>query len=212
MKKLYEEANIIKQGHFKLSSGRHSNLYINKDAIYASNIFQDTVQAISHNVDVLKADIITGPAVAGAVLAAPVWFNLMNDPTLYRKDLQFVYLEKVKKLVNAFGCPECEGEAKEFMEFRRGYDKVLRDKRVIIIEDIITTGSSVMKTADSIAECGGIVVGCCCIWNRTDWVSPDFPTYSLVNHRVESWEPDECPYCKDSTPLTDPKTGNTINV
>ncbi len=55
------------------------------------------------------------------------------------------------------------------MEFRRGYDKKLAGNHVLIVEDIITTGASVQKTADEIVKNGGFVIGVISIWNREGW-------------------------------------------
>jgi len=178
--------NVILTGHFKLSSGKHSDTYINKDRIYCNaELFRIVIKNMEHMIKenfVFKYDVITGPAVAGAILASPISMFLRTD---------FVYPEK-----NSVGD----------MIFNRGYDKIIKDKQVLIIEDIITTGSSVLKTRTSIENCGGIVIGVVSIWNRSK-ITFDIPLISLINTPINSWEPEECPLCKNTINLTNPKTG-----
>jgi orotate phosphoribosyltransferase len=184
----FELANVIKHGHFKLTSGRHSDTYINKNLI--------TTDAVLFNVVMIKLmcktlefdnyNLITGPATAGAVLAAAL-------ATTQNK--AFIYPEKI---INP--------DATDFtMQFRRGFDKIMRNKRILLIEDVITTGGSVQKTIDSIEHNGGRLVGVIAIWNRSGWEPSNYKIESLINEPVDSWEPDECPLCKEGVLLTDPK-------
>jgi len=180
----------IQHGHFALTSGRHSDQYINKDALFRSPLFNSIIFQLAdvcHSFPINSTTIITGPAVAGAILAAPVWFHLYRryHPT----ELGFVYSEKINgRLV-----------------FHRGYDRHLQGKQVVIIEDIITTGGSVSSIATLITKYGGTVIGCACIWNRLGWNPFDFSTKALINEMVDSWTPEECPLCKNNIPLTSPK-------
>jgi len=181
LSKQLKERGVILEGHFKLTSGRHSDKYVNKDTAFCDPyLFKTLFQQFLYCQGGMQYDVVTGPAIAGAVLAAPVGLFL---------DKVFVYPEKV------------EGK----MVFRRGYDKIIKDQKVLILEDIITTGGSVQKTIDSIKECGGIPMGVIAIWNRSGWKPVDCLCISMVNEQVKSWEPDECPLCKEGIPLQDPK-------
>jgi len=179
--KYFRKRGVILEGHFKLTSGRHSNKYVNKDAAFSDSLLFGEIyhQLINASFD-FTCDVMTGPAIAGAVLAAPI--ALFTRKT-------FVYPEKIN------------GE----MVFRRGYDKVIEGQKVLIIEDIITTGSSVIKTIKAIEECGGFPAGVVAIWNRSGWTSEVCPTMSLIEESVESWTPEECPLCYHDVPLQDPK-------
>jgi len=203
---LYRDNGVILEGHFKLSSGRHSNLYINKDAIYCNpELLEETVNSVIDTietaVDTLAIDVVTGPAIAGAVLAAPIAMKMWKI---------FVYPEKVNKI--EYKEYMAHGERHERakivsneMEFRRGYNHIIKDENIFLVEDIITTGASVQRTADAIKECGGRVVAVCAIWNRTGWKLEGAENLSLIDIKVESWEKDDCPMCKDGIKLTDPK-------
>lgn len=183
MKQSLRHRGVILEGHFKLTSGRHSASYINKDSIYCKpnlfrSVFMQFVMSIKKYQD--KIDIITGPAIAGAILALPVAMNLEKI---------FIYPEKY------------EGT----MILRRGYDKIVKNKNVWIIEDIITTGRSVENTIDAITFNDGNVLGVSCIWNRADY-SPSIGEFlPLINEQVFSYLPKDCPQCKENIPLQDPK-------
>lgn len=189
----FKEEGIIREGHFLLTSGEHSKLYIDKDRIFRSNLFSPIVSSITtlayQHFDLRKIDVITGPAVAGAVLAAPVCLEIQNRAAM-GKPIYFVYPEKI------------DGK----MVFRRGYDKFLYGRNVLIVEDIVTTGKSIIQTALAIYECGGNVEGVVSIWNRTDFQCLYVPVISLINKKVESWKPEDCLACRENIlPITNPK-------
>ena len=194
-----EKANVIKRGHFLLTSGRHSDTYINKDSIFCNPVlFNDIINVMFLKAQKWDFDVITGPAIAGAVLAAPLSYYLGKI---------FVYPEKVLTE------PYYQDKKNYEMKFRRGYDKVLKDKKVLIVEDIITTGGSVLKTIDSIYDCGGVPGMVLAIWNRSGWSNNHCEVDSLINEKVESWDQDEhgnCPDCHNGIPLVDPKTMKEI--
>ncbi len=180
--KWLKKSDVLREGHFQLTSGRHSDLYIDKDVIYrtpelAGEILQALGKLISEAPEI---DVITGPAIAGALLSFPISISMSKA---------FVYPEKIDNN----------------MVFRRGYDKFLNGKRVAIAEDIITTGGSVQKTIDAIVSCGGTPVIAVAIWNRSSWTHPEVDVKSLIDRPVESWAPEDCPLCKQGIPLKDPK-------
>lgn len=203
------DANVLKKGHFLLKSGKHSDRYINKDAIYSNTeLFGQIIVDIISKIDNIESglenndpnvvmngevdfDVITGPAIAGAVLAAPIAVLM---------DKIFVYPEKIVDQL-----------FREHMVFRRGYDEVLRGKKILIVEDIVTTGESLFKTVQAVRDCGGFVTDAICIWNRTNvsGSSMSFTLHSLINQEVKSYSKEECPFC-GKIPLTDPKTDKII--
>ena len=85
-------------------------------------------------------------------------------------------------------------------------DKLVKGKRVLIVEDIITTGSSVMKTMDAVHGAGGHVFGVAVICNRGGLTVADLKDvtalYDLAKLPLDSWTADDCPACKEGTPLS----------
>jgi orotate phosphoribosyltransferase len=186
LSKTFEDNGIIKKGHFLLTSGRHSDTYINKNLITTDGILFNIVmiKLMCNTLEFKEYNMITGPATAGAVLAAAL--AIMQN--------------------RAFIYPEKEMYGNDFnMKFKRGYDKIMRGKNILLIEDIITTGGSVQKTIDSIEENGGNLIGVLAIWNRSGWKPAHYKIKSLINDPVQSWAEDECPLCKREILLTDPK-------
>ncbi len=198
---LLKSNNIIIEGHFKLTSGNHSNIYIQKDLIHHfPEAYSQVQNALEHLSNDFKFDVITGPAIAGAVIA--------RDIATLRK-VPFVYPEKIIDLKelenNIYQISEMlyNNDLPTKMTFRRGHDKFINGKRILIIEDIITTGKSIKQTADVIYQCGGTVSGVVAIWNRCGW--NEIRTSSIINQSVEHFSPEECPLCKSNIPLQDPK-------
>lgn len=189
--KRLEEEGVVLQGHFLLNSGMHSSRYVNKDAMFSNpELFKDVSNGLLELLacDINEFDAITGPAIAGAILAAPLALMLHKI---------FVYPEKTE-----------DGRG---MVFRRGYDKVLKGKRLAIIEDIMTTGNSVQRTMTSAESCGATITRVITIWNRFNIRFDNIRVFSLINKEIESYTESFCLLCKSGVPLTNPKTGVIIN-
>lgn len=178
------ESSVVIKGHFKLRSGKHSGSYINKDLIYSNpKLFALVLDELGKRVASLNFDILVGVPMAGIVLASPL--SCVLDKIL-------VYPDKVDN---------------DEILFKRGYDKILKGKKVVIMEDIVTTGGSVNKTIKAITDCEGEVVGICSIWNRSPNINHfgSLPHNSLIEKEVLSYDPECCPFCSDKIVLTDPK-------
>jgi orotate phosphoribosyltransferase len=187
---LFKEFHVILDGHFKLRSGLHSNSYVNKDAIYCNhllykNILRKLYILIKNEFPIDSFNIITGPAIAGAILASTLSLDFEET---------FIYPEK---------------DSNGNMKFNRGYDKIIMGKKVLIIEDIITTGKSVNSVISAIEDCGGTAIGIVSIWNRSN-VKFTISNFSLITEKLISWDSKICPLCQKHINLTDPKTGEII--
>lgn len=181
---------VVKYGHFILTTGLHSNTYINKDAMALyPRLFELILTRFSAAAQKIHDayDVIVSPAVAGIPFGSP----LAN----IRKKV-FIYPEKK------------DGK----MVFREVFQEYLKGKRVLVIEDIVTTGGSILKTADAIVDCGGDYIGSFCIWNRDPHhVDPALNIlYSIVEQTIKAHMPDECPECAQGLHLIHPKTGDII--
>jgi orotate phosphoribosyltransferase len=182
---------IVESGHFKLTSGRHSDMYIHKDRMILdhelrTDIVCNLCQIVSPGI-FPRADVIAGP-IMGALPFAALVANAVQLP--------LVYPDKID----------------DDIVLRRGFDKFIKGKTVYIIEDIATTGQSFKKLASVINNLGGSVVGIACIWNRGIY-APSKYFDAVINKRIDSWSQDlhkNCPECFKNIPLTDPKTGKEI--
>lgn len=201
------EDKIIEKRHCILRSGRHSDTYIEKTKISLyprlyNEIIRKLSLEISNRFNFYDYDCITGPAVAGILFAAPLSIELKKP---------IIFPEKKKYIIPV-------NDEETYMNFRKPFIDYIKGKRLIIIEDIVTTGGSIQKTAEAIINHGGIIKACFCIWNReninkinfsykanypvdfgciaTSEIKISFPIFSLINKEIISWNEHEC-YCNN---------------
>ena len=193
MKTVQERALIILQrvgaiitGHFILTSGLHAKVYINKDAVYMhSKKISLLCRYIANHFVSDRIEVVIAPATGGIILSQWVAYHLSK---ITRRDVLAVYAEK--------------DETTKGFVIKRGYDKVIKGKRVLVVEDILTTGGSVKKVVELVRAHGGIVVGLGALCNRGKVTSADVANsakfFSLVDIDVQTWTKEECPLCATS--------------
>lgn len=185
---------IVKHGHFRLTSGRHSDTYIQKDEII---LIPDLRRSIAeHFCKVIKPGISShAEVIVGPIMGALPFASLVAD----RLQLPLIYPDQ------AFD--------ESGIVLRRGFDKFIEGKTVFIIEDIVTTGDSFRELSSIIVHAGGEVAGVTCIWNRGDLIpnrggNQYFST--IINKKIISYASNSCPLCTKGIPLIDPKTNKVI--
>jgi len=186
---LLEEAGaIVRDQHFLYTSGRHGKHYINKDAIYPDTaLTQKVIEALASLVSSVEFDAVLAPAV-GAILLG---HGVAKEISLVRKTpILSVYAEQT---------PE-----KSFV-IKRGYDKLISGKKVLIVEDILTTGSSVKKVVEIAKLIPCEVVGVVALCNRGNVSEKELGSVpflkSLFELSFESWDEKECPLCQKGIPF-----------
>ena len=182
---LEDAKDIVKKGHFLLTSGNHSHVYINKDAIlYHKEIRDIIVNTLVEKLQNAKEiDIIISPGNAGVP-----WGSFIAD----RLFLPFVYTEKI------------DGE----IHLRKSFENALKNKRVLIVEDIISTGSSIKKVVDILKYVGVKNIYAAAIWDRKGIDN----VVAVFKQKVENWKPEDCPLCKENIPLVDPKSDEMVKM
>ncbi len=175
-----KEAGVLLEGHFLLTSGRHSNKYLQcakifKNAKYSEELCADLAEKFASD----GIDLVVGPAMGAVIMAYEVSRHL--------------------KVPNIFTERE-DG----VMTLRRNFD-IEPGQKVLVVEDVITTGGSVKEVIEIVKEKGGIVAGVGCVVDRTGG-KMDFGTKfeSVISMEVQSYEADECPICKTGAPLVKP--------
>jgi orotate phosphoribosyltransferase len=178
--KTLEETGAVQKGHFKLSSGRHSDTYIQcsrlleepRTAVEVGRALAEEARAMG------DIDMVLCPAL-GAVI--------IGFTTALALGVPVIFAERV------------EGA----MTLRRGF-QVPTGSRILLVEDVITTGGSIMELAGLAEEAGAVVVGIACIIDRGGELDRRYPLVSLLRIQAVSHPPEECPLCREEIPLNSP--------
>jgi orotate phosphoribosyltransferase len=173
-----ERRGALLEGHFKLSSGRHSNRFIQKFRILEDpSIVEPVARAIANEFEEKKPTVVVSAAVGGIILGYEVARALGTKAIFVEKEA---------------GVPK----------LRRNFQLSL-DDRVLVVEDVVTTGGSVKEVIDVVRDAGAQVIGVGVIVQRG---AADFgvPTYALLEMPIVSYEASECPQCLANEPLSDP--------
>jgi len=195
--KLMEESGALLKGHFELASGLHSDRYVQ-----CAKLLEDPARAeIAGRLlaDVLKTEagwgnragdqespgagspaVVVSPAVGGIVIGHEVARAL---------GVRHIFAERIA------------GE----MTLRRGFE-VAPGERVIVVEDVFTTGGSVKEVIKVVQELGGEIAAVGSIVNRSVGVDFGVPTAYLVKAEIENHQPAECPLCSGGIEVTKPGT------
>jgi len=178
----FEQAGAFLSGHFLLTSGRHSDRYMEK-----FNLLQwsDPTELVCRKMaDAMREHqpvTVVGPTTGGVILSYEVARQL---------GLRGIIAE-----------PNGEGG----FVIQRGF-RLESGERVLVVDDILTTGGSVVQTLDAVRAVGGEPVGVAVMADRTAGAM-DFgvPFFAATDVEIQSYEADDCPLCRDGVELRDPK-------
>jgi orotate phosphoribosyltransferase len=183
VKKLFSETKALLVGHFLLSSGLHSGIYFQSALVLqhpaiASKIASELATLVRAAVP-SKIDVVVSPALGGIVIGQ----------------------EMARALgCRAIFCERVEGK----LAMRRGFEIEIGEK-VLVVEDVITTGLSTREVINVIKVMGADIVGVASLVDRSGGKT-DFgmPFSSLLSLDVKSYKPEECPLCKEGRPVVKP--------
>jgi orotate phosphoribosyltransferase len=184
IKQIYMDAEALLEGHFKLSSGNHSQFYLQ-----SAKVLEDPktakllAEALAKEIKAsgVKVDTVCAPALGGLIAGFALATAL---------DVRFIFAERVDGVMN----------------IRRGFE-VSEGERVLMCEDIITTGGSAMEAASVVKSLGGKIVAVAALANRgfckregseittkpNCKLPQDIPFFALADFTFEMYSPDECP-------------------
>ena len=173
---LLEAHGAILRGHFKLSSGRHSDVYVEKTRVLEQ---PEATMAVARAMASWyeEVDVVVAPAVGAIVLGFAV---------ALASESRSIYAER-------------EGDR---MRLRRGFH-VTPGERALVVEDVVTTGASDREVHELLAETGAERLGVAAMVDRTSGPTP-FPFRALVRLEASSWDPSECPLCKQGRAFDSP--------
>ncbi len=184
---LHEVGAVITGDHIVYTSGKHGTAYVNKDAVYVRPRCPEWLCGhIAANFANDNVQVVCGPAIGGVVLSQWTAYALSSG-----KDVLAVYSEK--------------SEAGDTFVIRRGYNKLITGRRVLVVEDVLTTGGSARKVVEAVRAVGGEVVGLGALCNRGGVTAADLADvpklFTLANVTLDAWDEADCPLCKQGIPI-----------
>jgi orotate phosphoribosyltransferase len=178
--RIFEKSGALLTGHFQLTSGLHSPTYFQCAKVLQYPRYNTLLS--NKIVDFFKSkeiDVVISPAVGGIVVGQEVGRQL---------DVRTFFAERKDGI----------------MKLRRGFE-LKKNEKVLICEDVITTGGSVFEVIDLVKSEGADIVGAGVIVDRSGGgVKFSVDQIALVQLKAETYDPDECPLCKAGKPIQKP--------
>ncbi|MBE6032639.1 MAG: orotate phosphoribosyltransferase [Firmicutes bacterium] len=169
---ILRETGAFLEGHFLLSSGKHSGGYCQcAKLLRFPDLAAEVLGTVVKKLEGVEITKVCGPAMGGVLVAYELGRQLGKEN---------IFTERK------------DGE----MQLRRGFEVGPGDK-ILITEDVVTTGKSTMETVKALEDLGAEVIGLACIVDRrAPGVEVPFPLYSAVKLEIDAYDPEDCPLCK----------------
>jgi len=181
---ILKEADVLLEGHFLLTSGRHSGKYLQCAKIFQYTKYSEELcAALAEMFRDKNIDVVIGPALGAVLMSYEVSRHL---------GVKNIFAERE------------EGK----FTLRRGFS-IEKGQKVLVVEDVVTTGGSVKEVIELVKNLGGEVAGVGAIVDRSGGkvdFGCDFK--SVISLEVESYEPSDCPLCKQNIPYIKPGSRN----
>ncbi|MFY9613985.1 MAG: orotate phosphoribosyltransferase [Candidatus Dormiibacterota bacterium] len=170
--RIFTDSGAILNGHFVYTSGRHGGVYMEKFRVLEQARYTERLcRMIADRFADSGAEIVAGPTTGGIILAYEVG-RLMALPGIF-----------------------CEKDPAGGRVFRRGFE-IKPGQKVLIVDDIVTTGGSLQDTFDAVTRLGGEIVGVGVMADRSGGeVKVPHPYFACLEVAFESWAPEDCPMC-----------------
>src|SRR3989338_3924826 len=186
---LLQKVGAFRSGHFVFTHGRHSHSDFKKDALYLyTHDTSKLCKAMAERFAAKGIEVVIGPAIGAAILSQWVADHLAD---MTGHEVYGAYADK-------------DGPGGFIL--RRGYDALVKGKKVLVVEDLTTTGGSVKKVVEAVRAAGSEVVGVVVLANRGGVTAKDIgdpPVFeALVDVELESWEAADCELCKKGIPVS----------
>lgn len=170
---ILKECEALLEGHFLLSSGKHSNRYCQcAKLMQYPDKTEKVISLVAEKVKDLGIDVVVGPAMGGITAAYELGRQL---------GIRAIFTERENNI----------------MTLRRGFE-IKPGEKILIMEDVVTTGKSSIETAKILEGLGGKVVGIGCVVDRKA-NEIQLPVYSSVELEFETYDADNCPLCNDGS-------------
>ena len=177
VKELLVKHGALLEGHFLLTSGLHSGQYVEKfQVLQYPKATEELCAGFAEKFRGEKIDVVIGPVTGGIVLA---------HETAKLFGTRAIFAERDN------------GQ----MTIKRGFE-IKPGERVLVVEDVVTTGGSVQEVIDVVRGMGGIIAGVAILVDRSGG-TVDFgaPAKAMLTLKIQNYTPEECPLCKKGIPL-----------
>jgi orotate phosphoribosyltransferase len=183
---LYRQSGALLEGHFRLTSGLHSPGYLQCALVLQHPRHAEALgRAIADRVRDLRPTVVLSPALGGVVIGQEVGRAL---------GVRAIFAERQ------------EGK----LALRRGFTLDAND-RVLVVEDVMTTGGSTRETIEVAKAAGGQVIGTASIVDRSGGtIRFDVPFSSLLDIALPTYEPERCPLCAQGLPVVKPGSRQVV--
>jgi orotate phosphoribosyltransferase len=187
---MFEVAGAIRHGHFELSSGLHSGIYVQCALVLQYPVFAGKLgQALAALFSDARFDAVVSPAMGGLIIGQEVARALPAPKDSIGGGVPAMFVER---------------DASGTMCLRRGFS-LKADQHVLVVEDVWTTGGSTQEAIHVVEEAGGRVIAAGALIDRSGG-RIEFPveTNALIELPIESYEPEECPLCRQGSAAVKP--------
>lgn len=176
--KLFKESDALLNGHFKLTSGRHSDIYYEKFTLLKQpSLCTKICEQMAVNFKDSQAVTVVGPTTGGIIIAYDV-ARYMGVESIYAES------------------------GDEGRVFKRGFS-LEKGQKVVIVDDVLTTGRSIFEVIDLVNSYEAEIVGIGLMLDRSNGaVKFDYPYFALATVSADSWEPENCPLCAKGDEIT----------
>ena len=203
---IFRGSGALAEGHFELKSGRHSDRYLEKflvlqDPAATGELVSVWAARYKPNDRLGGVDVVAGPTTGGVILAFEAARQL---------GVRGIFAEEVRAT-----------DGHIHREFRRGF-RIERDERVLLVDDILTTGGSLVAMLPAVEAAGGEIIGCEVLVNRSGGLSTvtspltdrRYPLSALWTLEVPTYEPGPttCPGCRRGLTLVVPGSSGAAGV
>ena len=181
MRRIFEKVGAVREGHFELSSGRHSAVYVQCALVLQHpDLAEKLGRALAEKFRGAEIDCVVSPALGGVLVGHELGRAL---------SVRAIFVER---------------DSSGHMVLRRGFN-IRPDEKVLVVEDVWTTGGSTRETMSVVEQAGGRVVAAAALIDRSngrlEW---DVPAKALLEINIPSYEAFDCPQCRKGEPINKP--------
>ncbi len=188
--RMLQSVGAVRHGHFELSSGRHSDTYVQCALVLQYPRFAEKLgKALAALFSDATIEVVVSPAMGGVIIGQEVARALPEPKGGIGGGVPAIFVER---------------DSSGILTLRRGFS-LRPDQHVLVIEDVWTTGGSTLETIQVVEEAGGRVVATGALIDRSGG-SVEFPVESqaLLGLPISSYEPEDCPLCREGSSAVKP--------